>query len=244
MSLDFEPIERAPAYEKIAKAIEARILSRGLAPGDALPAETALAAQFGVNRATVREGLRQLERDGLIERRPGTKRFVVARPRARDIAAGVSRALRLNEVTFADAWEAMMVVEPACARLAAERMEPDEIDALAGIADRLHTDDQDLDAAVEQVVGFFQALAGFTRNPALVMTEAPLSMLLRPSLRLVVGRVLQARARIKEAQGRMLDACREGDGEAAARWMTRHIVDFKRGYEIAGIALDRVIPLG
>jgi len=244
MTLVFDRLTREPAYQKISKAIEDKILSRALAPGDALPSETALAEQFGVNRATVREGLRQLEMAGLVERRPGSKKFAVATPRAADVAAGVSRALKLNEVTFAEVWEAMMVVEPACARLAATRASESDVASLREIVDGLHTDDADLDGAVEQVVRFFQRLAELAGNRALKMTEAPLATLLRPSLRLVLGRVLQARTRIKDAQLKILDACAAHDAEAAERWMTKHIVDFRRGYEIAGIALDKVIPLG
>ncbi|TLY89578.1 MAG: winged helix-turn-helix transcriptional regulator, partial [Gammaproteobacteria bacterium] len=50
-----------PAYRKVAAAIGARVLSRALREGERLPSETELARQFGVNRSTVREALRELE---------------------------------------------------------------------------------------------------------------------------------------------------------------------------------------
>ena len=244
MTLQFDKIARAPAYQKIARAIEEKIVGGALQPGDALPAETALADQFGVNRATVREGLRQLEMAGLIARTPGQKPFSVARPDPGKIAAGVSRALKLNEVTFAEVWEAMMEVEPVSARLAAERIDAERLAELDALIAGLRTEGTDYDASVDQVVAFFGLLAAATQNRALEMVQAPLSELLRPSLMLVIGKVAQARGRIKKAQREIYRALAEHNGEDADGWMRLHIRDFKRGYELAGIALDTPIPLG
>ncbi|HTB28781.1 MAG TPA: winged helix-turn-helix domain-containing protein, partial [Steroidobacteraceae bacterium] len=49
----FEPLDDHPAYRQIANLIERRIVDRVLRTGDALPSETDLARQFGVNRSTV-----------------------------------------------------------------------------------------------------------------------------------------------------------------------------------------------
>jgi DNA-binding GntR family transcriptional regulator len=40
------------------------------------------------------------------------------------------------------------------------------------------------------------------------------------------------------AQRCIVEALRKGDATEAESWMTRHVQDFRRGYEIAGIALD------
>ena len=56
----FAPIRTEPAYRKVADALLARITDRSLSPGERLPAETELARQFGVNRSTVREAMREL----------------------------------------------------------------------------------------------------------------------------------------------------------------------------------------
>src|ERR1044072_8208710 len=117
----FDPFDREPAYTKVSSAIEAKILSRALKDGDQLPAELDLAQHFRVNRSTVREALRQLESAGLIARPPGAKRMLVSRPHADKIASGMRQALVLHEVSFVDVWEAMMVIEPEVAALAATR---------------------------------------------------------------------------------------------------------------------------
>ena len=81
-------------------AIAARIFARSLRPGEPLPPELDLAAQFGVKRATVREALRELESHGL-SRAAGTKRLVVSRPSGAHSPTRVSQALALHDVTVA-----------------------------------------------------------------------------------------------------------------------------------------------
>lgn len=56
---------------EIADALRARILSGGLHPGDLLPPERELAVALGTNRATLREALRLLEAQGLVQPRQG-----------------------------------------------------------------------------------------------------------------------------------------------------------------------------
>src|SRR6201997_5812412 len=88
----FEHILLEPAYRKVAAAIGERIVSRSLREGERLPPETELARQFGVNRSTIREALRELESGGLVKRRPGSKLMSVSRPQHDAIAGGGSRA--------------------------------------------------------------------------------------------------------------------------------------------------------
>jgi GntR family transcriptional regulator len=70
-----------PLYARIERALRARLAVA--APGDALPSEPALAAEFGVARMTVRAALDRLAADGLIERVPGRGTFARARPAPR-----------------------------------------------------------------------------------------------------------------------------------------------------------------
>ena len=64
----FQPLEDYPAYRQHRQCNRAAHRQRSLRTGDALPSETDLARQFGVNRSTVREAIRELETHGLIGR--------------------------------------------------------------------------------------------------------------------------------------------------------------------------------
>jgi GntR family transcriptional regulator, transcriptional repressor for pyruvate dehydrogenase complex len=65
---NFARIEVAPAYQKVADAIEREIVNGRIKPDDPIGTESELVQQFGVNRSTVREGIRVLEESGLIRR--------------------------------------------------------------------------------------------------------------------------------------------------------------------------------
>ncbi|MCM2311195.1 MAG: GntR family transcriptional regulator [Steroidobacteraceae bacterium] len=233
----FEPLVPQPAYGRVAAAIEKKILDRSLRPGDPLPTETELATQFAVNRSTVREALRRLESAGLVGRDSGAKRLKVTRPGHADTASRVSRALTLDEVTFIELWEAMRAVAPRTAALAAANCSPE---ALAALEDDIATVEsaRGSEAAVAGVVDFFGRLALASGNRVLMLAMQPVTRLLAPSLRRMIDRVPQGRSRIVVAQRCIVEALRSGDAAEAESWMTRHVQDFRRGYEIAGIALD------
>ncbi|HVQ14452.1 MAG TPA: hypothetical protein VMS40_12715, partial [Vicinamibacterales bacterium] len=65
-----------------------------------------------------------------------------------------------------------------------------------------------------------------------------------PSLGAMIDKVSQAQARIGTAQRRILAAVRERDSNQSRDWMAKHIRDFRRGFEIAGIALERRVGTG
>jgi DNA-binding FadR family transcriptional regulator len=228
---------RAPAYRKVAESLRKRILDRSLRDGDRLPGELELARQFGVNRSTIREALRDLQTSGLVARRPGSKRLAVIRPAPGFVAEGVSRALALHEVTYFDLWESLTILEPPIAEAAARRRTPASLAPILAAAERFAADHADTARAVHHVTDFFRAIGAATGNQVLMLAQEPLLALLDPSLVWMLDRVPQARARIAAAQRRLCAAVAAADAEDARGWMARHIRDFRRGYELAGIAL-------
>ena len=69
---------KEPLYERIKEYIKDQINARVFAPGDKIPTEMELAAQFNTSRQTVNKALRDLVLDGLIERSPRSGTFVRA----------------------------------------------------------------------------------------------------------------------------------------------------------------------
>ncbi|MDP9313603.1 MAG: GntR family transcriptional regulator [Chloroflexota bacterium] len=66
-----------PLWFQLRQQLEQQITAGVLAPGAALPPEHALAAQYGVSRATVRQATQALIDAGWLERRRGIGTFVV-----------------------------------------------------------------------------------------------------------------------------------------------------------------------
>ena len=231
----FEQIQMEPAYRKVAAAISERIVSRSLREGDRLPPETELARQFGVNRSTVREALRELESGGLVKRRPGSKLMSVSRPQHGAVAEGVSRALVMHDVTFLEVWSALTILEPPIAEAAARARTAEDVAATVNEAQRFVTLNADTGLAVHHAAEFLRCVGRATHNQVLMLAQEPLLQLLEPSLQVMIDKVPQARGRIVTAHKKMVEALEARDAEGARTWMAKHIRDFRKGYEIAEI---------
>ncbi len=123
--------------EQVAHTVRVRVARGELQPGDRLPPEDELMAALGLARTTVREGLRILESQGLIEVRRGRGGGGrVTHPSVERLAQGLALALQLQAVTFGDLADASSLIEPALAgRLAASRTQED-LEALTVVVDR------------------------------------------------------------------------------------------------------------
>ena len=61
-----------PAYEQVKAFIKTHISAGTWKPGDPVPSEAALAAQFGISRMTVNRALRELTAEGMVTRVQGS----------------------------------------------------------------------------------------------------------------------------------------------------------------------------
>jgi len=238
MNRSFDPIEVEPAYRKVAAVLTERITARSFSNGDRLPSETELARQFGVNRSTVREALRELQTAGLLVRSRGSKLMMVTRPHADHVAESVGRALVLHDVTFFDVYESMSMFEPSIAEAAARRRTEEDLALLQQAQENFIQHKDDTARCVHYVGEFFGVIAAATHNPVLVLAQEPLIQLLMPTLGPMFDKVTQARSRIATAQRRLSDAIHTRNAEDARTWMAKHIRDFRRGYEVAGVDLN------
>ncbi|MBC8025502.1 MAG: FadR family transcriptional regulator [Steroidobacteraceae bacterium] len=228
---EFARIRVEPAYRKVAAALLERITDRSISEGDRLPAEMELARQFGVHRGTVREALRELETNGVLKRERGSKLMMVTRPARVDVAAGVSRALALHDVSYHDVWEAMTALEPPIAAAAARNRGRENLERIAAIIATGVT--------VEQTGDFFHEIGEATHNGVFMLAHEPLVQMLIPSLGALIDKLPQAASRIAAAQKRIASAIEARDGDQASEWMSKHIRDFRRGFEVAGIELEQ-----
>src|SRR5918992_6048708 len=96
----FNPVTDRRISELIVDQVRLLIRGRQLNPGDRLPAERELCERFGVSRVTVREALRVLEANGLVEIRVGARggAFVTA-PSSRLVGEGIADLISLATLT-------------------------------------------------------------------------------------------------------------------------------------------------
>jgi GntR family transcriptional regulator, transcriptional repressor for pyruvate dehydrogenase complex len=235
----FARLERAPAYKIVSDAILKDIIGGRLQIGNRLPSEQKLAEQFGVNRSTVREGIRLLEETGVLRREFG-KRLVVSRPTYDDVGGRLSRAMILHEVTFRELWETIMAIEPATAALAARKRSASDLDLIAENIARTRAALSDGQALVSLDIEFHSLVARAAANRAIVLAREALSQLIYPAFRavLVDGSANVAGPRLLAAHEAIAQAIADSDTETTWKWMERHISDFRKAYEVLGFKID------
>ena len=244
----FRPLKREPAYKAVSSAMEAHILSGEIKPGTALPSEQELAAQFGVNRSTMRESIRLLEQEGLLVRHGGRRLFVVL-PGLFDLAPRAARSLILHQVTFQELWEVAVVVEPEAARLAARRADAADLRAVdenleataATLGGTTAAGTTSINRHSELDVAFHALLARASKNRALMLAREPFSLLYRPALTLLQEALPQSAARNLHAHREIVAALHARDEKRAHEWTRKHLVDFRNGFLHAGLPMDTAV---
>lgn len=242
-SVQFRSLARQPAYRAVSSVMEQHILSGELKPGTALPPEQELATQFGVNRSTIRESIRLLEQEGLLERHQGRRLFVVL-PGLFDLAPRAVRSLILHQVTFEELWEVAVVVEPEAARLAARRADETDLrdidDNLAATAETVggKADESRIRRHWELDAAFHALIARASKNRSLMMSRESFSLLYRPLATLLQHSLPQSAARNLHAHRQIAAALRGRDELRAHEWTRKHLVDFRKGFLQAGLPMD------
>lgn len=126
-----QPLGRSAA--SVRAALLGKIQRGDLAVGDQLPAERAIAQQYGVARNTIRAALARLEGEGILARQVGRGTYVASDGGARGIARGGRGAglgQRMREASPADLMEVRLIIEPQAAALAAARARAEDLDLL------------------------------------------------------------------------------------------------------------------
>jgi DNA-binding FadR family transcriptional regulator len=215
-------------------------LAGGLTEGDRLPSEVAIGREARVSRSTVREALRLLEEAGFVER-TSPRILVVRRPRGEEPALReVTRALRHSNVTFDDLHEALLALDPALTRLAAERVDDEQITQLEAHLDeqrRMLTDPETWSRLDDE---FHVMIAEMSGNAPLLLARRPVSALLLPTMWRFVRDERMTRAAFTFHE-RIAEQIRARDPEAAEFMTRKHINDFRRAWERAGLDVHQTI---
>ena len=240
--MQIEKLTLPPAYQAISDRLQKLILSGELRPGDPLPSETEMAEQFGVNRSTVREGIRQLESEGLV-RREGRKRLLVCVPRHADLAPRLTRAMVMQEVTFRELWQVANELEPLAAGLTATVAPEGHVARLRENIDRMAEVIEGAESPAPLDLEFHALLAEGTGNRVLLLAREPVALLLYPTFEAVRPQIEQAARRNLEAHRRIVEAVAARDADLATDWMRKHLRDLRRGWLLAGLDMEsRIDP--
>ncbi|MFD6322271.1 FadR/GntR family transcriptional regulator [Streptomyces sp. NPDC058442] len=208
---------RSALSEQVIAALRAQITSGEWPVGSRIPTEPELVEQLGVARNTVREAVRALAHNGLLDIRQGSGTYVVT----------TSELAGVMQRRFADAdpghiAELRSALESSAARLAAERRTEKDLAQLDTLL--LRREEAWESGAAEQFVAadttFHLAVVAASHNDVLTELYADLSEVLRDWLRDDVGQELTPKAHLDHS--RLLEAIRAGDATRAAEEAAAH----------------------
>ncbi|MFD8494566.1 FadR/GntR family transcriptional regulator [Amycolatopsis sp. NPDC059657] len=171
--------------------LASRILSNEFAEGTVLDLP-ALRAELDVSLTALREALKVLTAKGMIDARQKRGTFVQPRTRWNMLDADVMRwqtaaAAATDPDLFDELTEVRAVVEPAAARMAAERADAADLRALADALRRMGEAGSDLDAMVAADLEFHRLLLAATHNNFLLQIERVIAIGLAERDKLVHG---------------------------------------------------------
>ena len=219
--------------EKLAASIAAtlrlRMAEGSLVAGDQLPALPELAAEFGVSRPTIRECLRVLEVEGLVDLRTGSRTGARILEPTTETAAKLASILLAGAGTrMIDVLEARQLIEPAVMGLMVTRADADAVAELAEEVATLARLVDDTPAFVEQIGRFERLAFAATGNTAItvalemihwVNVRARHDVLVRA---LTTPKLIRTNRRAAEYAAAVVAAAERGDVEGAQESWTSH----------------------
>lgn len=208
------------ASDYLAGELRAHILGNALQPGDPLSSEAELIAEYGLSRGSVREALRLLEAEGLIDIRRGPKGGIqVVHPDAGHIARSLALLFTIQQSTLRDFFQLRLAVEPQVAADAARDATPTDKAAILAMA-RTGMDDP------EQPSDFHGELGRCAGNSIFSVLLAALHQVLEWHLRVETIGPQDVEATI-DAHHRIAQAIHDGDPARAEMLMRKHLEAFR-----------------
>ncbi len=139
-SILFSPVPVGRAGEEVALQLEAAILSEKIMPGESLPSERELQAQFGTGRGVIREAIRALKQKGLIEIRKGAKGGAyVKKIEVANVSESLGLFLKQNRVETSDLAEFRESIDRTITMLAITRATAEQKQKLVAATEKLMT---------------------------------------------------------------------------------------------------------
>ncbi|MGH3314140.1 MAG: FadR/GntR family transcriptional regulator [Streptomyces sp.] len=219
---------RSALADQVISALRAQITSGEWPVGARIPTEPELVEQLGVARNTVREAVRALAHNGLLDIRQGSGTYVVA---TSELAGVMHRR-------FADAEprhiaEMRAALETSGARLAALRRTEQDLGQLDALLERRESAwaSGEVERFVAADAGLHLSIVAASHNDVLTALYADLGDVMRAFLRLDVGEELNPETHMDHA--RLIEAIHAGDPEAAAREAASHTQEWSCGVRTA-----------
>ena len=225
---------RTRTYEQVVHQIRERILDGRLTAGERLPNERDFSQQLGCSRASLREALRILESQGIIDVRVGggPSSGAVITASARSSMGGVlEMQLALGQFSYDDIVEARMALEFWSCRRAAAHATAEGLAELDEILTAMEDPEIDVREFNRLDVEFHSTIARYANNSLTrefmqIVRHAVHSQIIDAYNALPDWRARAADVRSEHRA--ILAALNDRDGQRASELVVAHITDFFR----------------
>ena len=225
--------------EMVAGTIGKQIVTGHYKPGDTLPTEPEVQAEFGVSRTAVREAIRLLSAKGLTASRPkiGTR----VRPAVDWNMFDVDVLRWQVEYGPTDAFvnalfEMREIIEPSASSLAAERATAEDITALGVAMDGIQNHQRGGPEQIAADIDFHMTILKASRNPILISVGAMINSALEISFTIGWRTVMAANSVLQHRAVYEMIAARDAEG---AFYGMRRLLRNSRGNVLDALRAQR-----
>jgi GntR family transcriptional repressor for pyruvate dehydrogenase complex len=212
-------------YDVLADQLREAILRGEISEGDSLPPERELVTQTGLTRGSVREALRMLAVEGLVQTRPG--RFggnVVTLPGKESMANAIGQFVRGRKLPLRTLQETREALEPALARLAALHRSEEDLLELKSLHDDLVASVGNFQEFALANTKWHNAVARASHNELLAAVLYSISYGVTVSTMTEEYDTMDTRRQVIDIHSRIIDTIEARDADLAERRMRQHIV--------------------
>lgn len=218
--------------ELLTRRLRRMIVTGELQDGDYLPREAELMTHFGVSRPTLREAVRVLEAERLVEVRRGSRTGARVRvPGPEMVARPAGLLLQVAGTTVGEVLTARLGLEPLAAWLVTDRGSDQAVEALVSTLDKLKADLAEGHLVGASMASFHQAVVEQSGNRALIMTAGMLQEIIARHMStstrirsdIEPEEVLRQYRKALRAYERLVALVRAGDADEAERYWRRHL---------------------
>jgi len=225
-----KPISRVNLVDQVANQLAERISDGHWAQGQKLPSEPELCRALHIGRSTLREALKALGFVGMVRVRPGQGTYVADGHPAL-LGRILSRGLLQTEKDLEDLWETRTTLETKLVTLAAKRAGQEDLDALEGILNQMHSCLDQGERFTDLDLQFHFVIASSSKNRMLQELLVPIRSMMREWMEKshqLPGKMENA---LREHR-RILDAIHQRDPEKARKAMEEHLITFQRALSL------------
>jgi GntR family transcriptional regulator, transcriptional repressor for pyruvate dehydrogenase complex len=223
----YKPLKSQRLYQQLADNVKSQIINGDLVSGDKLPNEKELSEQYGVSRTVVREAMKALAQEGLIEVQAGRGTYVVYQTLDAVKRSLGNLGMFEKDHYWGDLVEVRELLEPGITYLAAQRASPEWVESMAKAIDTMESSLSDADVYIAADNEFHNALARATGNDLIASLLDPIIGLLIEQRRFVFKSKHGGPRAGQMFHRRILRAIKEKDAEGARQAMIEHLQQVK-----------------